>query len=324
MIWINALVVSLVIFGTKFVAVDSTSSSSALVCEGSQLTIKCDKGLINVIKANYGRLSSCECNFNGIAPIYTTNCMSTNSVEIVKAKCSNKPTCSVHATNEVFGDPCFDTHKYLEVEYQCIESTSAHVCEGNMLNITCDKGLIDVIEANYGRLSRSQCTHNDNEPQPIYTTICISPNSLNILKAQCSNKPSCSVQAKNEVFGDPCDGTSKYLQVEYRCIENREYSRTAIVCEVSNLSIACEPGETIIILDANYGRTSSARCGSSQNTKCKSPNSFEIVSLKCTGEEKCTVSATNNVFGDPCDGTPKYLEVKYVCVKRRPCKGWVF
>lgn len=215
-----------------------------------------------------------------------------------------------------------------------------------MLNITCDKGLIDVIEANYGRLSRSQCTHNDNEPQPIYTTICISPNSLNILKAQCSNKPSCSVQAKNEVFGDPCDGTSKYLQVEYRCIENRkwignilmvssamysfiirstgEYSRTAIACEVSNLSIACEPGETIIILDANYGRTSSAKCGSSQNTKCKSPNSFQIVSLKCTGEEKCTVSATNNVFGDPCDGTPKYLEVKYVCVKRRPCKGWVF
>ena len=34
---------------------------------------------------------------------------------------------------------------------------------------------------------------------------------------------------------------------------------------------------------------------------------------KCQGNPLCSVSATNEVFGDPCPGTHKYLEVNYVC-----------
>lgn len=34
---------------------------------------------------------------------------------------------------------------------------------------------------------------------------------------------------------------------------------------------------------------------------------------RCNGKNSCTISASNSVFGDPCFGTYKYLEVSYVC-----------
>lgn len=34
---------------------------------------------------------------------------------------------------------------------------------------------------------------------------------------------------------------------------------------------------------------------------------------RCNGKNSCTISASNSVFGDPCYGTYKYLEVSYVC-----------
>lgn len=37
---------------------------------------------------------------------------------------------------------------------------------------------------------------------------------------RCQNKPECIVYAKNEVFGDPCPGTSKYLEVHYTCLKS--------------------------------------------------------------------------------------------------------
>lgn len=33
----------------------------------------------------------------------------------------------------------------------------------------------------------------------------------------------------------------------------------------------------------------------------------------CNGKNSCTIRASNSVFGDPCGGTYKYLEVAYVC-----------
>ena len=37
-------------------------------------------------------------------------------------------------------------------------------------------------------------------------------------KLSCMNKQSCSVDASNTVFGDPCENTFKYLEVEYLCL----------------------------------------------------------------------------------------------------------
>lgn len=72
-----------------------------------------------MIRVNYGRQSRTICNSDGRAPIRTLDCVSKNSFAIVNAKCDNKQSCNVDASNNVFGDPCVGTLKYLEVEYEC-------------------------------------------------------------------------------------------------------------------------------------------------------------------------------------------------------------
>ena len=45
--------------------------------------------------------------------------MADNSLDILSQKCNNLDSCVVEATNEVFGDPCLNTYKYLNVIYSC-------------------------------------------------------------------------------------------------------------------------------------------------------------------------------------------------------------
>ncbi|XP_065666259.1 protein DD3-3 isoform X3 [Hydra vulgaris] len=90
--------------------------------------------------------------------------------------------------------------------------------------------------------------------------------------------------------------------------------QVASVCEWSTLTLSTNGLGTLKILEANYGRTSSTLCGSnpSYNTKCNNQQkSLQIVKSLCESQTSCSVTASNNVFGDPCVGTYKYLEVKY-------------
>lgn len=99
-----------------------TGLLSAQACEGSTLNIKCDNGRINVISANYGRLSKTECNPDGRRPVTSANCKAGGSFGIVKLICNNQRRCTVQATNGIFTDPCYGTHKYLDVKYSCSQT----------------------------------------------------------------------------------------------------------------------------------------------------------------------------------------------------------
>jgi len=94
------------------------------------------------------------------------------------------------------------------------------------------------------------------------------------------------------------------------------------VCEGKNLVIDCGTG-TIQIFGVNYGRTSAKFCPGkgAMGTKCKSSKSKSIVKSLCNGDSSCTVAASNKVFGDPCSGTYKYLQVVWMCVSANPCHG---
>ena len=46
---------------------------------------------------------------------------------------------------------------------------------------------------------------------------------------------------------------------------------------------------------------------------CTSANAVNIVRRECSAKTSCSVRATNTVFSDPCVGTFKYLEVRYIC-----------
>ena len=90
---------------------------------------------------------------------------------------------------------------------------------------------------------------------------------------------------------------------------------SVITCEGSTTSISCQNGKTIKVLDANYGRLNRHTCidNNMNDVYCTSSNSLGIVQQKCDHKTSCRVSASNSVFGDPCVGTYKYLEVKYQC-----------
>ncbi|CAD5120030.1 DgyrCDS8611 [Dimorphilus gyrociliatus] len=99
-------------------------------------------------------------------------------------------------------------------------------CEHKTLDILCPSGLvIDVKSALYGRSQgdMSSCKKKSltGYRQTIMNNNCASENSNAIVKRQCNGKSSCSVLAKNSVFGDPCPGIFKYLEVEYKCKPQR-------------------------------------------------------------------------------------------------------
>eukprot|EP00058_Branchiostoma_floridae_P026175 XP_002611665.1 hypothetical protein BRAFLDRAFT_117103 [Branchiostoma floridae] len=189
--------------------------------------------VIRIVSALYGRTQP-EAVCGGA--VYTTQCRSTTSLTVVQDRCNGQQSCSVTASNSEFGDPCVGTFKYLEIEYECTFTekiiilcifyrmgdgvlrrpthckptigTAGRTLAGPM----CPDGQqIRVVSASYGRTDETVCGG------PVHTTRCSSRTSLTVMKKVCDNRQSCVVSAENSVFGDPCVGTFKYLEVAYAC-----------------------------------------------------------------------------------------------------------
>lgn len=79
--------------------------------------------------------------------------------------------------------------------------------------------------------------------------------------------------------------------------------------------IKCPTGK-IRIEKANYGRTDGNLCTTAtiNKTDCRAQESETIVKRKCDEKTNCSISVLNQVFGDPCGGIKKYLEVNFTCV----------
>ena len=84
-------------------------------CEGDSHTLSCAhfSKKINILSANYGRLTGAEvCGWGGTG---NTNCKADGALAKVQAHCQGLSHCTLRATNSEFGDPCLYTYKYLEV-----------------------------------------------------------------------------------------------------------------------------------------------------------------------------------------------------------------
>ena len=86
------------------------------------------------------------------------------------------------------------------------------VCERNGPSLIACNTSIHIISAVYGRTDRETCPFG-----PIKTLQCLDDNSLSIIRDLCENKKSCHVNASNGLYGDPCRGTYKYLNVTFQC-----------------------------------------------------------------------------------------------------------
>ena len=55
------------------------------------------------------------------------------------------------------------------------------------------------------------------------STVCVADGSGLIIENLCNGKESCLINADNSVFGDPCQGTVKYVEVDYNCVGGRDF-----------------------------------------------------------------------------------------------------
>ncbi|CAN8028397.1 unnamed protein product, partial [Ixodes persulcatus] len=97
-----------------------------------------------------------------------------------------------------------------------IRYTTEYTCEGRELSISCpDNYQIHLVRANYGRLSIGIC---NDYGRLDWSVNCMSYKSFLIMQDRCAHKSSCGTHVSSTLFGDPCPGTLKYLEMQYHCV----------------------------------------------------------------------------------------------------------
>uniref|UniRef100_A0A672HB94 SUEL-type lectin domain-containing protein n=1 Tax=Salarias fasciatus TaxID=181472 RepID=A0A672HB94_SALFA len=152
--------------------------------------------------------------------------------------------------------------------------------------------VISVVKANYGRLDGKKCSRGRSRAQ-LGNVRCKNPAKK--VAQRCNGKRRCNLRASNSVFGDPCRGTYKYLEVDFVC-------KSEVTCEGKTAKLRC--GKILLMFFHCVLRLT-----------CLLPPVFtpHISIHRCNGKRRCNLKASNSVFGDPCRGTYKYLEVDFVC-----------
>ncbi|KAI8518003.1 hypothetical protein Bbelb_040200 [Branchiostoma belcheri] len=188
--------------------------------------------------------------------------------------------------------------------YSCICSPgwTGHDCENDVNECQekpCKHGLCVNKDGGYSCICSPGWTGHDCE------------NDVN----ECKEKPCKHGRCVNKDGGYNCTCSPGWTG--HDC-ENDVDTRTVYACKYGTVQLSCVDGETLLIMAANYGRTSTlysgCGCWITCRTDCRSVNSLAVVRATCQGNEQCTVLAKNDVFGDPCPGLQKYLEVSYRCI----------
>ncbi|XP_065064969.1 nematocyst expressed protein 6-like [Rhopilema esculentum] len=180
-----------------------------------------------------------------------------------------------------------------------------NICALRTKTFSCPYGTKMWIDsAMYGRLTTKICGYGSLRNMSCHSDV------TEIVRGKCQNNMVCKLQVTTEVYGDPCPGTFKYLQIKYRC------TTKVIACNLNVKEIKCPVGQLIYVADAMYGRQSIYVCPTiwDRETNCKSDSSLSVVRANCHMKNSCKITARTDAFGDPCPGVRKYLQVRYQCV----------
>jgi len=159
-------------------------------------------------------------------------------------------------------------------------------------------------EGMYGRLTNKICGYGS------LRNMSCSSDVTSVVRKSCQNKMVCKIQVTDAVYGDPCPGTFKYLQIHYRC------TKRIVACNLNVKDIKCPRNQVIYIADAMYGRQSINVCPTiwDKRSDCKAETSLSVVRANCHLKNQCKITARTGAFGEPCKGVRKYLEVRYQCI----------
>ncbi|XP_033635214.1 uncharacterized protein LOC117296416 [Asterias rubens] len=293
-------------------------------------TCECPDGLLKEGNKMCVEPSQCGCTDNGCyfesgSTFYRFGCTERGlcgldgEVVYIPSQCGENAVCG--SRNGVYGCYCDSGFSGDGQQCQSVEDdASLLVCEGEELSIFCAPGeTIVIIEAVYGRSEDFQKCPSATQPRGV----CDDGSALSVTRTKCQRKESCILPVSSEVFGDPCFGVKKYLEVDYQCSAlaavPSESSQEIMkrVCQGDDMEIDC--GDLFIeVVSAVYGRLTDGQVcpgGNIQSTDCVAASSLLVVQEMCQGEHKCTgLQAASHVFGaNPCEGTFKYLEVRYMC-----------
>ncbi|OQR89853.1 hypothetical protein ACHHYP_05996, partial [Achlya hypogyna] len=267
--------------------------------EDSVLRLHCppDRMIGDVTFASFGTPTGPFLNFA------TGSCDEPTSAATVATLCAGQPTCEIVASTSVFGDPCPGEDKFLSVQVDCINANAIEgtVLEGSVLHLTCPSGssIQSVDFASYGT------------PKNYVEGACHAPISSTIVTESCVGHSSCQVAASNDVFGDPCPTKTKILSVQAQCTPSLPPGFIqASASEGDSVLLACPAGKTISNVPfASFGTPT----GYESPSWCDASSSIDVVASECVGKSFCSVAATTGVFGDPCPGTAKRLNVAAQC-----------
>lgn len=283
-------------------------------CESTQLELKCPRNtVVNISTVEYGRsgyLATHVC--RGKNWQQNSNCRAPNSFKVVSERCNGRQSCIVPASNSLFGDPCPDVEKILQVKYSCLKRVVA--CENEKAHVECPPGTeIETAYANFGRLSSEVCPGLNSNA----TTSCRTMYSRYRVGIECDYFRKCSVDATVRKFGgDLCRGVPKYLEIHYHC--RKLPIREVVSCNGRSLNIQCY--NQIHIDHAEFGRLSPDFCpglNSTATKTCQASSALSRVKLNCQGRPNCSFRVSTDLFGEPCPGIPKYLLVRYSCERTR-------
>ncbi|KAJ0036391.1 hypothetical protein NQD34_005068, partial [Periophthalmus magnuspinnatus] len=277
-----------------------------------------DRGVIAVQAALYGRQDRETCSYGWIMDYPSdTNCFQEGTKEVLQKRCDGRSTCEVPLYVFHLSDPCYGTSKYLESTYACvghpeIQPVERNIveCEHSTAKLYCgQQKVIHVLWAHYGRTNRNTCSYN--RPWSQLSNVHCKNYVTHSVAQKCNGHSSCSVRASNSVFGDPCRGTYKYLEVKYFCRVHR------VVCEHSMAHLQCDAGQTIKVLGADFGRRDHVTCAFRRDPalvqKIDCSNPAPVVAEKCDGKNQCEVRVSEMVVEQSCANTSLYLEYSYTC-----------
>ncbi|OWF41917.1 L-rhamnose-binding lectin CSL3 [Mizuhopecten yessoensis] len=283
-------------------------------------------------------------------------CEAKSTMAKVSEACDGKSECILFASNTVFGDPCLGIYKYLDVEYKCIGGQYVSIKTPKQARYF-DYTHLDkhgyAVSGNKKSIEFEVKTCNDahialmgptGETGKMYEIVIGGANNkkswirLRKLGAAVDARPGtyldCEeyrkfkiswtddlilVQSYDDKVGwkefmkykDPNHMDVQVVGVSGGLWANVDWKVAIeeVLCERMKNTIKCDAGETIKVMSALYGRTTVY-----PERKCEAKSTMAKVSETCDRKSKCILYASNTVFGDPCLGILKYLDVEYKCI----------
>ncbi|XP_055015787.1 L-rhamnose-binding lectin CSL2-like [Boleophthalmus pectinirostris] len=132
------------------------STTKVTTCDtlGYVHRLSCERGVIAVQAALYGRLDRETCSEGWTNNLKDITCSQSGTKAVLQNRCDGKTTCEVITNAFRFSDPCYGTYKYLESTYACVlEVSSSVVCEHYNTRLQCGQGQIQGFNVSRGQFS---------------------------------------------------------------------------------------------------------------------------------------------------------------------------